>query len=76
LENDLQQANPVAFLAFSFWGISFCLLPTQLMFIFSFSLVYKIIMKTMTGHFVCGVDSPLNVIWLMKYKENQILAAE
>jgi hypothetical protein len=37
---------------------------------------YKIIMKTMKGHFVCGVDSPLNVIGLMKHKENQILTAK
>jgi hypothetical protein len=38
--------------------------------------VYKIIMETMTGHFVCGVDSPLNVIGPMKHKENQILTAK
>jgi hypothetical protein len=43
---------------------------------YSLSLVYKIIMKTMTGHFVCGVDSPLNVIGLMKHKGNQILTAK
>jgi hypothetical protein len=30
----------------------------------------------MTGHFVCGVDSSLNVIGLMKHKENQILTAK
>jgi hypothetical protein len=38
--------------------------------------VYKIAMKTMTGHFVCGADSPLNVVGLMKHKENQIITAK
>jgi hypothetical protein len=70
MENNVQQANLVAFFAFSFWAVSFCLVPTQLVFIYSLSLLYKILMKTMTGHFVCGVDSPLNVIGLVKHKEN------
>jgi hypothetical protein len=30
----------------------------------------------MTGHFVCGVDSPLNVIGVMERKENKILTAK
>jgi hypothetical protein len=40
------------------------------------SLVYTIIMNTMTGHSVCGVDSPLNVMGLMEHKENQIITAK
>jgi hypothetical protein len=68
--------NPVAFFYFSFWDVSFCLAPIQLVFIYSLCLVYEIIMSTMTGHFVCAVDSPLNVLGLVKHKENQMLTAK
>jgi hypothetical protein len=35
------------------------------------NVIHKMKMKTVTGHFVCGVDNPLNVLGL-----NQLLTAK